>query len=210
MSVWAVVPVKPLERAKKRLKDVLSRDERVELNKTLLERTLGILAKVPRVERTLVVSRDSQVLSLARGLGAKTVSERGNPKLNRALARVNLVAQGHGASGVLVLPADLPLISQEDIDKLISMMSSPPVVVIAPDRHRSGTNAILSSPPGLIEYDFGPGSFGLHQERAELAGVRIEICDLPSLALDLDRPDDLEHYRKTSISNLFKKKGNKK
>ncbi|NQU30134.1 MAG: hypothetical protein HQ525_05650, partial [Anaerolineae bacterium] len=94
---------------------------------------------------------------------------------------------------VLVLPADLPLISQEDIQKLVSVANKHErVVVITPDRHKQGTNALLISPAGIIEYDFGPNSFSRHCERAIKAGARLEICTLPSIELDLDLPEDLE------------------
>ena len=69
--------------------------------------------------------------------------------------------------------------------------SNPPVVVVVPDRHRLGTNALLISPVGLIDYDFGPDSFQRHCQRVIDKGARLEICELPSLALDVDMPEDL-------------------
>ena len=195
MTIWAIVPVKPLRRAKSRLSGVLSREDRVELSQQMLTHTLEVLAEIPSIERTLVVSRDSRALALARKLGARTVAERGSPQLNRALVRATLVARRYSVAGVLVLPADLPLLTREDIERLIAKASNPPVVVIAPDRRGSGTNALLSCPPGLIEYAFGPQSFPSHLERARKAGVHLEICELPSLALDVDIPDDLAHLR---------------
>jgi 2-phospho-L-lactate guanylyltransferase len=193
--LWAIVPVKPLRRAKSRLASVLNRDERAALSQEMLIHTLGVLAEVPGIERVLVVSRDSRALALARDFGAHTVTERGEPQLNSALVRATLVARGYGVSGVLVLPADLPLVQKEDIEMLLSRAKDPPVIVIAPDRHRKGTNALLASPPGLIEYDFGPDSFKLHQQRAQAAGARVEICELSSLGLDVDLPEDLEILR---------------
>jgi 2-phospho-L-lactate guanylyltransferase len=92
---------------------------------------------------------------------------------------------------VLILPADLPLLARDDILTLIERATNPPVVVIAPDRHEKGTNALLMSPAGLIEYDFGEGSFQRHCKRAQKAGARLEIVNLPSFALDLDLPEDL-------------------
>jgi 2-phospho-L-lactate guanylyltransferase len=73
----------------------------------------------------------------------------------------------------------------------------PPVVVVAPDRRRKGTNALLVCPVGLIEYEFGPDSFRHHCEQAQRAGARLEICELPSLALDMDLPEDLEMVSKS-------------
>jgi 2-phospho-L-lactate guanylyltransferase len=197
--LWAIVPVKPLRRAKSRLASVLSRDERAALSQEMLIHTLDVLKEVPGIERVLVVSRDSRALALARDVGAHTVTERGEPQLNSALVRATLVARGYGVSGVLVLPADLPLVQKEDIEMLLSRAKDPPVVVIAPDRHRKGTNALLASPPGLIEYDFGPDSFKMHQERAKAAGARVEICELSSLGLDVDLPEDLEILRSEEV-----------
>jgi len=191
MTLWAIVPVKPLRRSKSRLSKVLNRDARAELSRDMLVHTLSVLSDVPGVSRTLVVSRDSQALALAREHGARTVTEHGTPELNPALSRATQVARGYGVSSVLVLPADLPLIQREDVEALLAHASDPPVVVIAPDRHQSGTNALLSAPPGLIDYDFGPDSFKHHVERARATGARVVICNLPSFGLDVDLPEDL-------------------
>lgn len=205
MTVWAIVPVKPIQRAKSRLSKILSRKERASLSRKLLKNTLEVLAQVPAVERTLVVSRDSEALALARDYDAKTVTERGSPPLNKALVRAGLVAQGYGVNAVLILPADLPFLTVEDVEELIDSSGSPPVVVLVPDRRGVGTNAILSSPPGLIEYDFGPESFSHHVKRAKEAGARVVIREIPSLGLDLDDPEDFEVYQaQHTDSNMAK------
>jgi 2-phospho-L-lactate guanylyltransferase len=192
MTIWAIVPVKPLRRGKSRLAGTLSEDERTHLNQLLLEHTLKTLTELREIEQILVVSRDPAALALAREHGARTVREAGSPKLNTALKRATVVAQLYATRGVLVLPADLPLITREDILALVERAKKPPVVVIAPDRHEEGTNALLICPAGLIEYDFGLGSFRRHCERAQQAGARLEVVNLPSLGLDLDLPEDLE------------------
>ncbi len=195
MTLWAIVPVKPLRTAKSRLSAVLTKDEREILSQQMLINTLDLLREVKEIERTLVVSRDTKALSIARKHGARTVTENGAPELNNALARATVVAQQYDISGVLVIPADLPLMRMDDVEKLIGRATDPPVVVIAPDRHGSGTNALLSSPPGLIEYDFGTDSFERHVARAKAAGVRLVVCENPSIGLDVDLPEDLEYLR---------------
>src|SRR5512138_1716072 len=107
MTLWAIVPVKPLRRGKSRLSSSLSDEERVELNRMLLERTLRTLTDLREVEEVLVVSRDPSALAIARDLGARTVQEDGAPTLNTALKRATIVAQVYASRGVLVLPADL-------------------------------------------------------------------------------------------------------
>ena len=192
MTLWAIVPVKPLRRGKSRLADVLTHEERTDLNRHLLENTLDTLKDIPQIEHVLVVSRDSEALAMARDLGARTVLENGQSDLNIALARATVVAKTYATRGVLILPVDLPLITTEDIQVMLGHVGKPPVVVVAPDRCYSGTNALLVCPAGLIEYEYGPGSFERHCERAKAVGARLEICELPSLSLDLDNPEDLE------------------
>lgn len=192
MTLWAIVPVKPLRWGKSRLAGVLSQEERTDLNSQLLTHTLETLKAIPEIEHVLVISRDPAALSLARSHGARTVQEKGAPELNVALARATIVARNYSTSGVLIVPADLPLLAPEDVHAMLELAKDPPVVVLAPDRHNQGTNALLVCPVGLIEYDFGPGSFQRHCERARQAGARLEICELPSIALDMDLPEDLE------------------
>lgn len=192
MTLWAIVPVKPLRRGKSRLSDVLTEDERADLNRRLLAHTLDTLKSIREIEHVLVISRDPAALALSREHGARTVQEDGAPHLNVALARATVVAQNYATRGVLIIPADLPLITPEDVRLMLERVKEPPVVVVAPDRRRQGTNALLVCPAGLIEYDFGPGSFQRHCERARAVGARLEILELPSLALDMDLPEDLD------------------
>jgi 2-phospho-L-lactate guanylyltransferase len=191
MTIWAIVPVKPLRRGKSRLSGTLTEDERTQLNEKLLKHTLKILSGLKELEHVLVVSRDPHALTIARKHGARTVREDGQPHLNTALTRATVVAKLHATRGVLIIPADLPLLSRDDILTLVERTSNPPVVVIAPDRHERGTNALLMSPAGLIEYDFGENSFERHCDLARKAGARLEIVKIHSLGLDLDLPEDL-------------------
>ncbi|MEA3438995.1 MAG: 2-phospho-L-lactate guanylyltransferase [Chloroflexota bacterium] len=192
MALWAIVPVKPLQRGKSRLAGVLTQEEREKLNRNLLIHTLETLLEIPEIENVLVVSRDPSALSLARDFGARTVQEKGTPRLNVALTRAAVVVREYTARGVLIIPADLPLITPQDVQAILAHAKDPPVVVVAPDRHRQGTNALLVCPVGLIKYDFGPDSFLLHCKHAKQAGARLEIVELPSLALDVDLPEDLD------------------
>jgi 2-phospho-L-lactate guanylyltransferase len=198
MTTWAIVPVKPLRRAKSRLGPVLDADERLALSREMLNRVLGALAQIAEIERTLLVSRDPEAMALARQHGARTLSERPPIDLNQALQQATRVAVGSGASAVLIVPADLPLVTADDLRHLAVSAGPPPVIVLAPDRRQDGTNALLASPPGLIKYAFGPSSFDRHRAMALAAGARVLVCDRPGLALDLDLPEDLGLFREAT------------
>jgi 2-phospho-L-lactate/phosphoenolpyruvate guanylyltransferase len=193
MTIWAIVPVKPLRRGKSRLAGLLSEEQRTLLNRYLLEHTLKTLNEITEIEHTLVVSRDPAALALTHSMGGRTVLEDGAPQFNTAIKRATMVAISQGARGVLILPADLPLIKPIDLRRFLTHGKKNPVVVIAPDRRMDGTNALLVNPAGLIEYGYGPGSFQRHSDRAIAAGARLEVIQSKRIGLDLDLPEDLEY-----------------
>ncbi len=191
MTIWAIVPVKPLRLGKSRLAGVLSDQERAILNRLFLENTLDILRRIPEIGQTLVVSRDPAALAVAREFDARTVLEDGSPDLNGALTRATILARNFARRGVLVIPADIPLLSPDDLRGMFCCMDRSPCVVISPDRHKDGTNALMLSPGGIIPYKYGPGSFQRHCDLARKANANLEIVYNHNLALDLDTPADL-------------------
>src|SRR5512137_3003095 len=192
MTIWAIVPVKPLRRGKSRLAGLLTEEQRTCLNRYLLEHTLIILNEITDIEHTLVVSRDPSALALTRSMGGRTVLEDGAPQFNTAIKRATIVAEAQGARAILLLPADLPLIEPTDVKALLAQGNFPPVVVIAPDRRLDGTNCLFVNPVGLIEYGYGPGSFQRHSNYAKEVGVNLKVIQSAHFGLDLDLPEDLE------------------
>jgi len=200
MTVWTIVPVKPLKRAKSRLADVLSPAERVELAEKLLRHTLATVQMVPEITGVLVISRDNKALALAREAGAHTVQESGMPELNNALMRATQVVNAWRGGAVLILPADLPLLIPGDLRDIVRLGVEEPSIVIAPDSKRDGTNALFVRPAGLIPYAYGPGSFRRHLDMANSTPARVQLYESERLMLDIDVPADLERYRQYEAS----------
>lgn len=201
MSLWVIIPVKPFVRAKSRLSAALTPEERSKLAEALLRHVLSVVRDVPQVSGTLVISRDTKVLAIARDYGAHTVQESGAPELNNALMRATQVIASWKGGGVLILPADLPLLEREDIVAMVELGRPRNTVVIATDANEDGTNAMLVRPPGLIPYSYGPGSFERHKTAAEEIGATVKIYRSDRLALDIDLPEDLERYQRLFRSN---------
>jgi 2-phospho-L-lactate guanylyltransferase len=132
-------------------------------------------------------------------MGANTLTEN-NHELNDAVRQGIDWAQSSGASSVLILPLDLPLLTTSVLEKLVKPGCQPaPAIVIAPCRHRRGTNALFLNPSSLIQPHFGPASFAAHQKLAQEAGIFAEIFNAPELAFDLDTPEDWQDLLGTEL-----------
>jgi 2-phospho-L-lactate guanylyltransferase len=189
-DTWAVIPVKPFSEAKSRLGGVLDANERRILAERLLMRSLDVLHRVSEIDHTLVVSRDADALRIAAEVGAEPLRERGrglNPALRYAIDH----AVNQGARKLLIMASDLPMVSPADVREMLDD-DRERAVTIGRDRHGSGTNALLLRPPVAIEPAFGRRSFEAHSAAAREAGIEARIVFRPGLALDLDRPADLE------------------
>jgi 2-phospho-L-lactate guanylyltransferase len=191
--IAALVPVKALARSKSRLRPVLSDDQRHALVLAMLEDVVGLLADVPAIATTAVVSPDADVLAFARHLGAQAIREPPlsvSKGLNAALTFASDTLSDQGASGLLVLPVDVPLATTADIEAILNRINADPSIVLCPSRS-GGTNALALRPLGIIPFRFGHRSSAAHQREATARGLPLEVLPLPSLALDIDRPNDL-------------------
>jgi 2-phospho-L-lactate guanylyltransferase len=190
---WAVVPIRGLETAKTRLGEGLDSEERLELVTALLRRTLRATRDARSITGTVVVTMDPAAAGLAKAHGAIGLVERA-PGLNPAIEAGRSVAVARGATAVLVLPADIPGVSAEALDELADRATGATdgraLVVLVPDQHGAGTNALLVSPPDLIDPSFGAGSRESHAAAARLTGATLFETGGP-LSLDVDTPADL-------------------
>ena len=198
INTWAIVPVKPFNRAKSRLAKILTPQQRAALAERTFRHSMEILTKVQQIAGVLVISRDTHALHIAREYHVHTVQEGGAPELNAALLRACQVVGTQGADGVLVLPADVPFVTVEDIQQMLHLGRYNTTVVLAPDRNEDGTNALLVNPPGYIPFSYGAGSFRRHIALAEEAGATVKIYHSETIALDIDTPPDLEAYYRLS------------
>jgi 2-phospho-L-lactate guanylyltransferase len=190
----AIVPVRTLEGSKSRLGGSLDAEERQDLVRLLLERTIVAARLVPEIASVLVVSPDPEILRLAAGNGAEALEQRGEG-LNEGLDEAVRHASAHGATAVLILAADLPSISDTSVGEIVATAAAAAstrraIVVVVPDRHGRGTNALLLSPPDAIGFAFGVDSRIAHEAAARAADALSLEVDGP-LSLDLDLPEDL-------------------
>ena len=189
MSTWAIIPVKRLSEAKSSLSVALEPEQRQQLVLSMLTDVLNAVKQASSISGAAVVSPDKKVLDFARLRGATEIVK-SDLELNGALKSAIEHVVGRGATSVLILPEDLPLLKGSDIENLTAMATARRDVVISPSK-ANGTNALLIRPPDLINLRFGGESFPLHVQEAFRAGVKPRIYRSPSVATDIDEPADL-------------------
>jgi len=190
MTNCALVPVKALPDVKSRLVPYLSQSQRETLVLDMLHHVLHILLDSNLLEQVSVVSPDMRVLEHAEAWGAHAFSEE-IPGHNAALYAAALKMREEGASALLTISADLPLLQPSDIRTLIAQ-SVRYQVVLAPARDGTGTNAILTRPPLALPYLFGPDSLQRYMEEARQRKLSVSLYNSIGLALDIDTIDDLD------------------
>lgn len=190
MKPTAILPVKRFAAAKTRLGSGLDDERLPEVIEAMLRDVLAAISAARMVERIIVVTGEPAAAAIASELGADTVpdpEDAGHPEA--ALIGIN-AATAEGASCVALLPGDCPLLDPRELDRLLTGVPEPYVAVV-PDRHGTGTNALVLSPPDAIRPAFGEGSCERHVAAARAAGVPFSVEHVESLALDLDTPADV-------------------
>ncbi|HEY3021826.1 MAG TPA: 2-phospho-L-lactate guanylyltransferase [Solirubrobacteraceae bacterium] len=192
MRTVAVLPVKRFARAKQRLRGALDEGARERLAAAMAGDVLDVVCGCGTFERVVVVTAEPAISEQAAACGAHVVEDRDEAGQSAAAAVGVLAAREIGAQRVLLVPGDTPCVRAGDLEVVLARDEP---VVIVPDRHGTGTNALLLTPPGAIAPAYGPGSRRRHETAAAAAGVDHAVLEVPALGLDVDTPDDLAALR---------------
>jgi 2-phospho-L-lactate guanylyltransferase len=194
MRTCAVLPVKRFDDAKQRLDRALSTGTRRALAESMVSDVLHALQRATRVDAVIVVTGEHGAEAIARAYEAQTIPDDDRGHSHAARAGVDWALE-HGFDRALLVPGDCPALDPKEVDELLLGGMSAPDVTIVPDRHGSGTNALLLAPADAIAPSFGPGSRERHELAAEGAGARWRIAEPRSLVLDVDTVEDLAALR---------------
>lgn len=190
MKATAILPVKRFGDAKSRLAAGIERERRAALTAAMLEDVLEAIAAARTIERTIVVTAEPRAAELAGAAGAEVLSDFADEGHSEAALAGIAAAEARGSDCVVLLPIDCPLLDPRELDRLLTGVPGHYVTVV-PDRHGTGTNALVLAPPSAIRPAFGEGSCARHVAAARDAGVPYGVEELASLGLDLDTPADI-------------------
>jgi 2-phospho-L-lactate guanylyltransferase len=202
MRTAAILPVKRFSAAKSRLgASGVAESLRQRLARAMGADVLLALSRSDEIERTIVVTREGDLAAVAAEHGALIVEDRDDAGQSAAVSLGVSRALDDGFARVLCIPGDCPALDPSELDELLAAADArasglvDAEVVIVPDRHGTGTNGLLLTPPDAIAPAFGPGSCERHRELALAAGARLQIERPASLLLDIDTGDDLAALR---------------
>lgn len=191
----AILPVKRFGAAKVRLGDELSGGTKRALAEAMMTDVLMALRRTKAVSEVLLVTSEPAAEAIGRGYGANVLHDDHDAGQSPAALIGVEHAIESGATRVLLVPGDCPALDPAELEELLDRADDEPSVVIVPDRHGSGTNALLLTPPDVIEPAFGPDSRARHEQAAAAAGVACSVEDVQTLALDVDTVEDLAALR---------------
>lgn len=187
-----LIPVKNLSAAKQRLAAVLDQSARTELAQTMLHDVVTALAAWPQRPPCTLVTGDPFAIELAEQYDFELIPDRDNPGETGAIDMATRLCEARGIDNTLVIPADIPLLQASDLEQIFAQA---PVegTVLAPAADGRGTNAAFRRPANLFPLRFGNDSFKPHLAAAQATGKPCIVLQLPSLAVDVDNPEDLRH-----------------
>jgi 2-phospho-L-lactate guanylyltransferase len=188
MSTLAILPVKSFGDAKQRLAPALGAGSRQALAQAMFCDVLASLRRVPILDYVVVVTADPVAEAAARGERVEVLRDTEQSGQSAAAIIGIRRALADGLERALLVPGDTPLLDPGEVAALLRRGDP---VTIVPDRHGTGTNALLLAPPDAIEPSFGPGSRERHEAAARAAGVEPVVDKVPTLMLDVDTGDDL-------------------
>jgi 2-phospho-L-lactate guanylyltransferase len=191
--IFAVLPVKSPQNAKKRLSGFLSPTQREALARILYRQTLASLCQAEGIDRVAVVTSDSEVAEHARRSGALVFDENEQVSHSVSADSACLRAIELGASTVLLVPIDVPLVTPADFSQLAAaaQVDPQPRLIVVPSADGMGTNALARTPHDVIESRFGPGSCRAHLDQASSKRIHSQVLRLRGLMFDIDTPEDV-------------------
>jgi len=184
----------------------------------MAQQVIHTLARTPGIAGVSVVTASPEVGVFAEREGAAVIWEKRDAGTAEA-CRSAVAHLSTRVNSVLMISGDIPLISAAAVAALLSCADTPlrplrghpsssrkgknlsrdgvvALVVIVPDRRRSGTNALLCTPPTIIPPCFGADSFQQHLAAARSLGVHVRIAESDALALDIDELEDLDELQR--------------
>lgn len=206
MKIAAIIPVKTFSLAKTRLD--LSAHQKEELCKIMLEEILHTLSISPQIDKTIIVTRESKTIELAKKYNAIIISDNEEKSVNNAVALADKYLLENKFDASIVFPQDIPFIKTQDIDFMLNYKIPPNFAIVVPSRRFDGTNALVRMPIDLMTTHYDEDSYKIHMKTAKEVTRNVALVFVKRIMLDVDNMEDLkfllEQNEKPEISKKIK------
>ena len=203
--MWLIIPVKKINDAKYRLKSLLNPIQRKQLFLAMLEDVLSVVKSIPEIENISLATICPTAINISKKYGASIIDTSRDEGQTEAIKKSAEVLDNNGIRNMLLLPADIPLVTENEIRKVIETHKKSPMMTIVPARDENGSNCIALSPPKAIPLSFGPNSYFPHIDTAKNFELKLKTISLPGIGLDIDTPRDLKELFKEPIRTRTQK-----
>lgn len=201
-GIWAIIPVKETPGAKQRLWSGVPAHLREPLVLTMLEDVLSAVSKASGLAGIALVTLDGKAGALGRRYGTRILTDDARGGHTAAVAGAARTLASEGATGMMQLPGDIPLVTADEISHVLSMHRPGPSFTIVPSHDDFGSNTIVVSPPTAVPLKFGDDSFFSHLETARKYGIEPQVIRLPGIGRDIDNAGDLQAFARAGSKTL--------
>jgi 2-phospho-L-lactate/phosphoenolpyruvate guanylyltransferase len=190
LKIAVIIPVKTFSNAKTRLD--LSTQKIESLCKIMLEEILQITSISPRIEKTIVVTKEKQAIEIAEKFNAIVIKDEKEESVNSAVALADKYLLENNFDASIVLPQDIPYIKTQDIDFMLNYIAPPNFAIIVPSRRFDGTNALVRMPIDLMKTHYDEDSYKIHMNTAKNHTLNVAMVFVKRIMWDVDNKEDLE------------------
>ncbi len=197
-GICAVVPIRSLRNSKTRLADTLEAPERAALVSAMAEDVIEALRHCRAVSNIVVVTDDPDAAGLARGLSCEVWPQGPREGLSAAMELAASHLNALKVSTMVSVHADLPFVNTAAFDRLLARVTDLPHIVIVPSNVDSGSNIIVTTPPNVLPFQYGPESYRQHIGYCGEKNLPARTFRDGELGFDLDTGHDFQLLLQTA------------
>ena len=192
---FIIVPFKNYKSAKSRMRKDLSDEETEQIVENMLRHVLTEVSKSQMSDASFLITKDEEAISLAKQIGVETIEEKVQINESTSVDLATKILIRRGATSILRIPGDLPLLTYNDIDNVFRESIETNSCILVPSKSGKGTNALLRKPPDIIKSCFGEDSLRKHKKEFDKKQVQYKIVKNKNIELDLDCLEDLQEFK---------------
>ena len=204
---YLIIPIKTFKNSKNRLKPNLIDEARIEFCKFMAIDVLKEAIKCNHFDKIIIISKEDRVFDDFNSEKIILIKDNEEKGINQAIQLAIKSLNINNKDSILILHADIPLITRNDLNFITEKAnSSQKIAILVPSKRKDGTNALLLKPPDLITLQFGKNSYEKHLKSLEkIPDLKILSLENENISLDIDTYEDIVDFFNRNSKTLSQK-----